>query len=198
MVARFWLTISSLINNISIINNLTVRNELCHMNWLWWKSLCLLFLETTSPAFIGIYHCDAWNISDEFMITFMKDKISSGNKNAMILVRKIYETLGNIQKSFHPALNAFTALKRKCVEILGKIKPGGEKRWLWDHIVRIIVLLKRWLLQIKQGFCMASHKSVTKHLIHFDLWGTALIIKNSLTESPGKAVLLVNTYRPSI
>ena len=70
--------------------------------------------------------------------------------------RKFCEMLGNIENSFHFAVNAFTALERKHDEIVGTIKPGGEERILWDHIVRIIVILKRWLLQIELGFCLRN------------------------------------------
>ena len=92
----------------------------------------------------------------EVMIIFMKESRSCGNKNAKMKERKIGETLGNIQNSFHSVVNAVTALerKRKHNEIVITIKPGGEERRLWDHIVRIIILLKRWLLQIEQVFCI--------------------------------------------
>ena len=41
-------------------------------------------------------------------------------------------------------------------EIAGKIKPGMEDTKLHNHIVRIIVLLKRWLLQFEEGYCMGN------------------------------------------
>ena len=62
------------------------------------------------------------------------------------------KSLSDIQNSFHSTVNAFTALERKHYEIVGNIKPGREERILWDQIVRIIVLLKRWLLQTGQEF----------------------------------------------
>ena len=63
--------------------------------------------------------------------------------------------LHNIQNSFHSAVNSFTALERKHDEIVGTINLGVKERKLWDHI-RISVLLKRWLLQIEQGFFMGN------------------------------------------
>ena len=41
---------------------------------------------------------------------------------------------------------------------------------------------------------LASNKLVKKHLILLDTWGTTLIIYSNSTETPGKAVLLVNSY----
>ena len=55
--------------------------------------------------------------------------ILKGNKRE----KEICETLGNIQN-----------------------KLGGEEIRLWDHIVRIIVLLDKWSLKIEQGFCMGT------------------------------------------
>ena len=65
-------------------------------------------------------------------------------------------TLHNRQNSFHSAVNVYTILKRKHDDILDKIKPGRDGTKLYDHIVRIIVLLKRLLLQFKQGFSMRT------------------------------------------
>ena len=103
----------------------------------------LFLFEKMSAAFIGMYEFDAWDISHEFMIAYMKDGRSSGIKDAMKIEKEFCETLYNIQNSFHSAVNAFTALERKHDEIVGKIKPGRDEIKLYDHIVRIIVLLKR-------------------------------------------------------
>ena len=70
--------------------------------------------------------------------------------------REICEILCNIQNSFYSAVNAFTAFERKHDEIVGKIKPGMEDTKLQKHIVRIIVLGKRWLLQTEEGYCMGN------------------------------------------
>ena len=82
----------------------------------------------------------------------------------------------------------------------------GEERRLWDHILNFVVLPKKWLLQIKQEFCMgtnekstlASKELVTIHLILLDAWGTALNICSHWIETPRKAVLLVNTDCPLV
>ena len=100
---------------------------------------------------------DAWCISHEFMMAFMKHRGSSVIKEANMIEREKCETLCNIQNSFHSAVNAFMELERKHDEIVGKIKLGREETKLYDHNVRIIVLLKRWLLQIEQGCCMGTN-----------------------------------------
>ena len=46
------------------------------------------------------------------------------------------------------------ALERKYDEIVGKINSGMEETKVHEHTVRIIVLLKRWLLQIEEGYCI--------------------------------------------
>ena len=109
-----------------------------------------------STAFNGLYDFDAWDTSIEFMIAFIKARRTSGNKIATTLERENFELFCNIQNSFHSAVNAFTVLERKHDEIVGKIKPGREETKVHDHIVRIIVLLKIWLLQIEQGYCMGT------------------------------------------
>ena len=70
--------------------------------------------------------------------------------------REICETLVNIHNNFPSAVNAFTALERKQDEIVGKIKPRMEKTKLNVLIVRIIVLLKRWLLQIEEEYYIGT------------------------------------------
>ena len=123
----------------------------------------------------------------------MKESRSSANKIASTLEREICEILGNIQNSFYSAVNIFTALERKHNEIVGTIKPGQEER-------------DCGILQIEQGFCVGTkdkkHPGIkrfdNKHLILFDIWGTALIICGNSTETPGKAILLAKTYSPSI
>ena len=59
---------------------------------------------------------------------FMKDKRSSGIKMASKQEREICYMLHITQNSFHPAVNAFTALDGKHDDIVGKIYPGGEER----------------------------------------------------------------------
>ena len=86
----------------------------------------------------------------------MKFGISSVYKKAQTIEREICKTLCNIQNSFHSVVNAFTALERKCDEIVGNIKPGMEKTKVYDHIVRVIVLLKQLLMQIEEGYCMGT------------------------------------------
>ena len=58
--------------------------------------------------------------------------------------------------SFHPAVNALTAVEGNCDEIVGKIKLGMEETKICDHSMRIIVLFKRWLQQIEEGYCMGT------------------------------------------
>ena len=107
-------------------------------------------------AFIGVYVFDALDSSHEFMITFMKESRLSDNMKALMIERRICETLGKVQNSFHSAINTFAALERKHDEIVVTIKLGGEERRLCDNIVKIIVLLKSWLLNIEHGFCMGT------------------------------------------
>ena len=56
------------------------------------------------------------------------------------------------------AVNTFPSLERKHDEIVGKIKPGREETKRYYYIVKIIVLLKRCLLQIKQMYCMGMEE----------------------------------------
>ena len=49
------------------------------------------------------------------------------------------------------------ALEREHDKIVGTIETSEDERRLWDHIVRINILLKRWLLQIEQQFCMGTN-----------------------------------------
>ena len=97
--------------------------------------------------------CDfnAWDIFHELLIAFIEFNVSSDNKKAKMIERVMCETHCNIQNSFHSAVNVFTGLEKKHNEIVGKIKPGRKDTKMHDHIVRIIVLLKRLLLQIEQG-----------------------------------------------
>ena len=122
-------------------------------------SVCIKFswFRKMSAAFDHVYDFDSWDISHEFMVAFMKYGRSDGNKKAQVLEREICETLLNIQNSFHRAVSTFTVLVRKHDEIVRKLKPGMEETKVHEHIVRIIVLLNRWLLQIEQGFCMCTN-----------------------------------------
>ena len=155
-----------------------------------------------SAAFDGVYDFHSWDISHEFMVAFMKHGKSTSNKNAQLLEREICETLCNIQNNFHSAVNAFIALERKHDEILGKINSGMDESKVNEHIVRIIVLLKRCICKLKKDITwvlrtkitLESYNLVTKHYIHLDTWGTALIICSNSTKNPGKAVLLIYTY----
>ena len=56
----------------------------------------------------------------------------------------------------------------KSDEIVGTIKPGNVQTKLMEHIVRMIVLLKRWLLQIEQEFYMET-KDI-KSILASKLW----------------------------
>ena len=93
-----------------------------------------------------------------------------------------------------------TAQERKLDEIVSLIKQGKEQIKLNDHIVRIIVLLKRYSLQIEEGYYMGKngkmHSSIKQmipeHIILLALWGTALTICRNSIKSPGEHVLLVN------
>ena len=80
-----------------------------------------------SAAFDGVYDFHSWDISCEFLVTFMKHGSSASNKNAQLLERKICEMLHNIQNKFYLAVIAFTGLARKCDEIPGKINSGMDE-----------------------------------------------------------------------
>ena len=90
------------------------------------------------------------------MIAFVNDKQSIGNKETSKWEREIYETLGNIKSNFHSEVNAFTALEKKCDENVDIIKQGKVQTNLYDHIMRIIGFLMRWLLQIEKGYCLGK------------------------------------------
>ena len=77
---------------------------------------------------------------------FMKYRSSSGVEKSNKIERDICENLCNIQNTFHSAVSAFIALERMHNKIVGKIKPGRDKTKLYDHNVKIIVLLKLWLV----------------------------------------------------
>ena len=47
--------------------------------------------------------------------------------------------------------------KGSMMKLWTKPKLGREEIKLYDHIVRIIALLKIWLLQIEQGDCMGTN-----------------------------------------
>ena len=132
-----------------MINILLVRGqlpcELASMKIIVCPKLILSFLVLVkmSAALIGSYDFDAWDISCEFMTEFMNESRSSGNQKAQVIERENCKILGNIQSSFHSAVKTFTALERKCDETVGTIKSGWDERRLWDHIVRIIILLMR-------------------------------------------------------
>ena len=91
-----------------------------------------------------------------------------------MLEREISETLCNIQISFHSAVNVFTALERKHDKIVDKFNSGMGESKVNEHIGGMIVFLKRWLLQIEEGYFMgtddegtlALHNLVTKHYIY--------------------------------
>ena len=74
-----------------------------------------------------MYDFDAWDISYEFMIAFMKYGRSGGNKKAQVLEREICETLLNIQNSFHSAVNALTTLEKKHDENSGKTQTRNRR-----------------------------------------------------------------------
>ena len=97
----------------------------------------------------------------------MKYAISSGTKKGHLLEREISETLHNIKNSFHSAVNTFTAWESKHDDIAGKLKPGMEETKLNEQIVRIIVLLKRWLLQIEEGYCMGTEGKMNDGITRF-------------------------------
>ena len=54
--------------------------------------LSFIVLEQMSTVFIGVYVFDAWDISHEFMIAFMKFGGSSGNMNARKIMTEILGT----------------------------------------------------------------------------------------------------------
>ena len=80
-----------------------------------------------SASFVGLYDFDAWNISHEFMMAFMKVSESSFIKKK-IREREICEFLSISHNSFHSAVNVFTALEKKHDKIVGKIKLVREER----------------------------------------------------------------------
>ena len=138
-----------------------MKNPVCSLY------LLLSSFRKMSAAFDGVYDFHSWDISHEFMVAFMKHGKSTSNKNAQLLEREICETLWNIQNNFHSAVNAFIALERKHDEILGKINSGMDESKVNEHIVRIIVLFKRWLLQIEEGYCMGTKDKKNPRIIQF-------------------------------
>ena len=145
-----------------------------------------------------MYNFNVWDVSDKFLMAFMKYRGSSGIKEANKMEKEIFGTFQNFQNSFHSAVNAFTALKWKHDET----KPRREETNLYGNIMRIIVLLKRWLLQMKQGYCMGNKDKKHSGIIQIGnkasytfrfLW-----ICSNLTETPEKTVLLVITYSPLV
>ena len=119
-----------------------------------------------SAASDSVHNFHFLDISHEFMDAFMKFGISMKNVKAKELEREISET-HNIQNSFHSAVNPFTALERKLDEIVGKINLGMEEPKVNEHIVRMIVLLKSWLLQIEEGYCMGTEDKKHPGIIWF-------------------------------
>ena len=79
-----------------------------------------------SAAFDGMYNFHSWNISHEFTDAIMKYGMSIKNVKAKELEREISE-------------------------IVGKINSGMQETKVLEHIVGIIVPLKRRLLQIEEG-----------------------------------------------
>ena len=86
----------------------------------------------------------------------MKYEISTKNVKAKELERENSGNLCNIQNSFHSAINTLIALEKKHDEIVCKIDLGMKETKISEHILRIIVLLMRWLLQIEEGYCMGT------------------------------------------
>ena len=95
--------------------------------------------------------------------------------------------------------------EKKHDEIVDTIKPDKEQKKM-EHIMRIIVFLKRWLLKIEQGFCMGTKdkknigikKVVTMLFILWVLWETASAIFSNRTETLQKLSLLDNAYSPFV
>ena len=146
--------------------------------------VCLLYLllacfRKMSAAFDGVYNVCSWGISHELVDAFMKYGMSMKNAKGKQLEREISETLCNIQNSFHSPDNIFTALERKHDEIVGKINSGMKETKVHKNIVRIIILLKKWLLQIEEGYCMG-----TKDKKHDGITGFGNKIDQSSINSP--------------
>ena len=91
--------------------------------WLWW-----------------------WDISHHYMITFEQRKISHGNLIANYIEKEICETVVNIHSSFHSAVNTFTAVTRKCDEIVSTSKLNCAKKNCGNT-------LWKWLFLWRDGYC---------------------------------------------
>ena len=113
--------------------------------------LILFCFTKTSAAFDGVYDLDSCDISHEFVKAFLT------KTGSIELKRKICKTLCYIQNSFHSQVNA-----------LGNIKPGMEVTKAHDQIVRIIVILKRWALQIEEGYYMGNKDKKHTGIKQFD------------------------------
>ena len=122
-----------------------VRYQLCHMNWLWWKSLCaqssyiLSCFRKMSAAFIGMYSFDAWNISCQFMIAFVNDKQSIGNKETSKWEREIYETLVTLRAVFIMRSMLSLHWKRSVMKMWTQLNRAKCKQTcmttLWESLV---------------------------------------------------------------
>ena len=109
---KYYCGKSSLISHKLSLINIIIHPKL---------TLSFLVLEKMSAAFIGMFHFDAWDISYEFMVAFIKDQRSRINLKANKIEKEVYEILGNIQSSFYSSVIAFTTLERKHDEIADTI-----------------------------------------------------------------------------
>ena len=106
-----------------------------------------------------------------------------------------------MQNSFDSAVSFFMALKMYDETI----ESGKEQTKLWEHVVKNIVLLKRWFLQIEQGFFMGAkdknhievNKLVTMHLILLD-FGNICLDHLQQFERTSKETCLDGQYLQSI
>ena len=81
---------NSFLNNISMKNIFLASDHLCFMSLPWWKFLSPLYLllcfRKMSAAFDGVLDFHSWNISHEFMVTFMKYGRSDSNKKTFRII----------------------------------------------------------------------------------------------------------------
>ena len=200
LVSLFGFTIPSLMKNISIINIFLIRGQLCHMNWLWWKSLCTHIAHTLiscfrkmSAAFNGIYNFDAWDISHEFLMTFMK-KVQVVLKKQIQWREKFVKPFVMFRTVFILQLKFSLHWKGSMMKLWAKFNQERRKQncittlweslFFWRYCCCKLNKDIAWALRIKST--LASNILVTKHLIIFDLWELSWSIASIWQKLQGK------------
>ena len=75
-----------------------------------------------------MFDFDAWDISHEITIAFIRESRSSGNKNADMIEREMGETLENIHDSFYSAVMFSLNWRESMIKLLAKLIEVGRKK----------------------------------------------------------------------